>query len=77
MVGSVKTVVRNGGQIVSGDVAAPLLDGDTIVCVDGRIPQVGREGMADTGDHAEAVHGAEPEGVVAIMAVLGLSPEGG
>jgi enamidase len=45
-----KTVVRHIGQIVSGDVAAPLLDGDTIVCVDGRITQVGREAMVDTAD---------------------------
>jgi enamidase len=42
-----KTVIRNIGQIVSGDIAAPLLDGDTIVCVDGRIAQVGRESAVD------------------------------
>jgi enamidase len=47
-----KTVVRNIGQIVSGDVGAPLADGDTIVCEDGRIAQVGREAMVDT-------HGAD------------------
>jgi len=50
----VKTVVRGIGQIVSGDIAKPLLDGDTIVCVDGRIAQVGREGMVDT-DGADTV----------------------
>ena len=27
-----KTVIRGIGQIVSGAIAAPLLDGDTIVC---------------------------------------------
>jgi enamidase len=43
-----KTVIRGIGQIVSGDIARPLLDGDTIVCVDGRIAQVGREAMVDT-----------------------------
>ena len=44
-----KTVIRGIGQIVSGDLAAPLLDGDTIVCVDGRIAQVGRESSVDAG----------------------------
>jgi enamidase len=50
----VKTVVRNIGQIVSGDLAAPLLDADTIVCVDGRIAQVGREALVDA-DGADTV----------------------
>jgi enamidase len=49
-----KTVVRGIGQIVSGDIMRPLLDGDTIVCVDGRIAQVGREAMVDT-DGADTV----------------------
>jgi enamidase len=49
-----KTVIRNIGQIVSGDIAAPLLDGDTIVCVDGRIVQVGREALVD-GEGADTV----------------------
>ena len=31
-----KTVIRGIGQIVSGAIAAPLLDGDTIVCLDGK-----------------------------------------
>jgi enamidase len=44
-----KTVIRGIGQIVSGDIAAPLLDGDTIVCVDGIITQVGREAAVDAG----------------------------
>jgi enamidase len=44
-----KTVIRGIGQIVSGDVAAPLLDGDTIVCVDGRITAVGRANAIDAG----------------------------
>jgi enamidase len=43
-----KTVVRNIGQIVSGDLAAPLVEGDAIVCVDGKIAQVGREAGLDT-----------------------------
>ena len=32
-----QTVIRNIGQVVSGDMAAPLLDADTIVCADGKI----------------------------------------
>jgi enamidase len=43
----VKTVVRGIGQIVSGDLATPLLDGDALVCVDGRIVAVGRESGLD------------------------------
>ncbi len=42
-----RTVIGNIGQIVSGDLAQPLLDGDTIVCVDGRISQVGRRSAVD------------------------------
>jgi len=44
-----KTVIRGIGQIVSGQLGAPLLDGDTIVCVDGKIAQVGRESAVDAG----------------------------
>ena len=45
-----KTLIKNIGQIVSGDIAAPLLDADSIVIADGRIVAVGREldGDADT-----------------------------
>jgi enamidase len=49
-----KTVIRRIGQIVSGDIGAPLLDGDTIVCMDGRIAQVGRESAVDA-DGADTV----------------------
>ncbi|MGH7402900.1 MAG: amidohydrolase family protein [Candidatus Rokuibacteriota bacterium] len=43
-------VIRNIGQIVSGDIARPLLDGDTIVAENGKIVAVGRglDGDADT-----------------------------
>ena len=37
-----KTLIKNIGQIVSGDIARPLLDGDSIVAADGRIVAVGR-----------------------------------
>jgi enamidase len=46
------TVIRNIGQIVSGDIAAPLLDADTIVCADGKIVRVGRAAAVD--DDADA-----------------------
>jgi enamidase len=44
-----KTLIRNIGQIVSGDIAKPLLDGDSIVTADGRIVAVGR-GLDDDAD---------------------------
>src|SRR6185436_10620227 len=46
----VKTLIVNIGQIVSGDVARPLLDGDAIAIDDGLIAAVGRglDGDADT-----------------------------
>ena len=45
-----KTLIRNAGQIVSGDIAAPLLDGDSIAIDNGTITAVGRalDGDADT-----------------------------
>ncbi len=49
-----KTVIRGIGQIVSGDIAAPLLDGDAVVCVDGKIAQIGRESAVDA-DEADTV----------------------
>ena len=44
-----KTLVHNIGQLVSGDIAAPLLDADTVVIRDGRIAAVGR-GLDDDAD---------------------------
>jgi enamidase len=46
----VRTLIRNIGQIVSGDSAAPLADGDAILLADGAIAAVGRalDGDADT-----------------------------
>ena len=37
-----KTVVRNVGQLVSGDISAPRLDADSLVITDGRITAIGR-----------------------------------
>ena len=44
-----KTLIRNIGQIVSGDIAQPLLDGDSIAIADGRIVGIGR-GLDDDAD---------------------------
>jgi enamidase len=45
-----RTLIRNIGQIVSGDIAAPLAAGDAILLSDGRITAVGGglDGDADT-----------------------------
>ena len=37
-----RTLIKNIGLIVSGDIARPLLDGDSIVITDGKIAAVGR-----------------------------------
>ena len=37
-----KVLIRNIGQIVSGDIARPLVDGDSIVAADGKIVAIGR-----------------------------------
>ncbi|MGB8038952.1 MAG: Enamidase, partial [Pseudolabrys sp.] len=38
-----KTVIKNIGAIVSGDLNKPMLTGDTILIADGRITDVGVE----------------------------------
>jgi len=45
-----KTLIKNIGLMVSGDIAKPLLDGDSIVIADGKIAAVGKglDGDADT-----------------------------
>ncbi len=45
-----KLVVRNIGLLLSGDLANPILDADTVVAVDGRIAAVGRKGDVDDGN---------------------------
>jgi enamidase len=40
--GPAKLVIRNIGLMLSGDIAAPILDADAIVAIDGRIAQIGR-----------------------------------
>ena len=54
-----KTLIVNIGQIVSGDVALPLLDGDAIAIDDGLIAAVARglDGDADLVIDARRGHG--------------------
>ena len=44
-----KLVIRNIGLLLSGDLARPILDADTVVAVDGRITGVGTAKSVDTG----------------------------
>ncbi len=43
-----KTVVRNIGLLLSGDLDRPILDADTVVAVDGKITGIGRARDLDT-----------------------------
>ena len=52
--GSQKLVIRNIGLLLSGDLAQPILDADTVVAADGRIVAVGKQKDVDT-DHATTV----------------------
>ncbi len=46
--GAGKLVVRNIGLLLSGDLACPVLDADTIVAVDGRISAIGKAKDVDS-----------------------------
>ncbi|MPZ11307.1 MAG: amidohydrolase family protein [Kiloniellaceae bacterium] len=52
---SEKLVIRNIGLLLSGDLAKPILDADTIVVVDGRIAEVGKAAKVDSGGAARTV----------------------
>lgn len=43
-----KLVIRNVGLMLSGDIGRPILDGDTIVCVNDRISAIGKFNDLDT-----------------------------
>ena len=43
-----KVVIRNIGLLLSGDIAAPVLDADAVVVLDGRISAIGRVDDLDT-----------------------------
>ena len=52
---SSKLVIRNIGLVLSGDLAHPILDADTVVVIDGRIAAVGGEKDIDTEGAAHLV----------------------
>jgi len=52
-----RTLIRNVGQIVSGDIARPLADGDSIAIENGRIAAVGR-GLDADADTVIDAHGS-------------------
>ncbi len=47
---STRLVIRNVGLMLSGDIANPILDADTLVALDGKIIAVGRAKDVDTED---------------------------
>lgn len=50
-----KLVIRNIGLILSGMIERPILEGDCLVAIDGKIVAVGRERDLDTGDAATII----------------------
>jgi enamidase len=52
---SEKLVIKNIGLLLSGDLAQPILEADTLVCVDGRIAEVGKAKAVDTSGAAKTV----------------------
>jgi enamidase len=48
-------VVRNIGLMLSGDLAQPIIDADTIVVADGRITAIGKAGHIDSGSAATII----------------------
>jgi enamidase len=52
-----RTLITNLGSIASGDIAAPLIDADSILADDGRISAIGR-GLDEVADVVIDAHGA-------------------
>ena len=44
-----KLVIKNVGTMLSGAMEAPILDADTVIAIDGRIADIGKEKDVDTG----------------------------
>lgn len=63
-----RTLIRNLGQVVSGDIAAPLLDADEVLIVDGKIAAVGH-GLAGR-DGSEADRVIDAHGSTAIPGLI-------
>src|SRR5258708_20722164 len=53
-----KLVIKNIALLLSGDIDQPLLEADTVVCVDGRITAVGKAKDCDT-ERADTVIDAQ------------------
>src|SRR5258708_3284887 len=53
-----KLVIKNMALLLSGDIDEPLLEADTVVCVDGRITAVGKAKDCDT-ERADTVIDAQ------------------
>ena len=53
--GQSKLVIKNIGLILSGDIEHPILDGDCVVSIGGRIAEVGVEGDLDTEGASQVV----------------------
>ncbi|GGF21022.1 hypothetical protein GCM10011611_28900 [Aliidongia dinghuensis] len=53
-----KLVIRNIGLLLSGELARPILDADTIVAVGGRITGIGREKDLDTAEATTLIDAA-------------------
>ena len=51
-----KTLIRNIGQLVSGDIEHPRLAGDSLVIVDGTVAAIG-QGLEDDADSVIDAHG--------------------
>jgi enamidase len=54
-----KLVIRNIGLMLSGDLARPILDADTIITIDGKIADIGKESQLNTtkSDRVVDAHG--------------------
>ena len=61
---SMKTLIKNIGLIVSGDIARPLLDADSMVIVDGKIAAAGRGLDADADTIIDAKGSAVIPGLI-------------
>ena len=64
---SAKLVIRNVGLMLSGTLEQPVLDADCIVCIDGRIAEIGREDALDT-DGADTI--VDAKGVTAAPGLI-------
>ncbi len=54
-----KLVIRHIGRILSGKLEAPLLDGDCVIAIDGRISDIGHERDLDTDQATMTVDAAD------------------